>query len=105
MLFVARRAITRTHRACVELSTLAVVVTHLHGFGEAAGGVATGPRNGRSLGHRVALYVPGGPVEDGLEFDCPVGSRRGRRRKPEERTFIHLGRVDNLARVEQSDRV
>src|ERR1700728_3550360 len=100
MLLVASRAIARAHGAGIELPAMAVVVAHLDRFGESPGLIAARTGCGRSLGHRVVLDIPGRPVQNRLERDGLVGSRRGRWREAKQRDVIHLRWGHDLARVE-----
>src|SRR5262249_20915654 len=86
--------IARTHRAGVELATVAVVVAHLHGLREALGRIAAGAGPRLDADHRIAFHVPCGPVELRLERDALIA-----RGKPEERGVVHLRRRDDLARI------
>ncbi|KWT97635.1 hypothetical protein APY03_1331 [Variovorax sp. WDL1] len=105
VLLVARDAVAGAHGAGVELAAVAVVVAHLDGLGEAAGDVAAGAGRGGLLGHRIGLHVPGGPVEHGGDGDALVRPRRGGGGEAEEGAVVHLRRVDDLAGVEEADRV
>jgi hypothetical protein len=79
MLFVAGDAIRRAHRARVELAAVAVVVAHLD---------------------RLVVSAPVRPVER------RAGHVRGvARLEAKQRRIVHLRRIDDLARVEQSLRV
>ena len=62
VLLVPRDPVTRTHGTAVKFAAMAVVVTHLHRHGQAAGGVAAAARRGTDLSDRVELDVPSRPI-------------------------------------------
>ena len=98
--FVARDAVTRAHRAGVELSAVAVVVAHLHRFGETLRRVATRAGRGSGFGDRVVLHVPDAPVERGLDGNDFVCGR-----ETHQRRIVHPGRVHHAFRAEQIERI
>ena len=71
-----------------------VVVAHLDRIGEPARVVATRARSALAAGHRIAIDVPGRPIEPGHERSAPVAGTEA-----EQRRIIHLRRGDDLARV------
>jgi hypothetical protein len=105
VLLVACHAIARAHGAGIELAAMAVVVAHLDGFGEAAGYVAAAAGRRDRFRDRVVLHVPGRPVELRLQGDDLVRPRGARRREAEQRAIVHVRRIDDLAGVEQTDRI
>ena len=98
--FVACDAVAGAHGAGVKLTAVAVVVAHLDRFGQALGRVATGSGCAGYFGHRIALHVPGAPVECGLDRDDFVAGR-----KAHEPRVVHFGRVNHALRAEQVQRI
>ena len=66
VLLITCDAITGAHGACIKLSTRAIVVAHLHRFGKALRGIATGARCSRLLCCRIVLNIPHAPIEYGF---------------------------------------
>ena len=79
---------------------MAVVVAHLHRFGETLRGVTTGAGRTRGLGDGVVLHIPGAPVKRGLDGDDFV-----RGRETHQRGVVHLRRVHHALRAQQIERV
>ena len=97
---VAGHAVTGAHGARIELAAMAVVVAHLHRFGQTLGRVAAGAWGAGLLGDRIVLHVPSAPVQRGADRHHLVAGR-----KTHQRGVVHFGRVDDALRAQQLLRV
>ena len=90
VLLVPGDPVAWAHGPGVEVSTSAVVVAHVHGFGKALCRVATSAGAADFLGERVVLDIPGAPVQGSLNRDHLVS-----RAITHQRALVHGGRVDD----------
>ena len=100
VLFVAGDAVAGAHGARIKLAAVAVVVAHVHRFGQATGRVATGPWRAHFSGSGVGLNVPSAPIQSGVDVDHRVA-----RVVAHQMGVVHARWVDHALWAQQSDRV